>query len=129
MDSLLVSTEVVCSWKTNKFRILLNGEIVKTGFTVCRMYETDIPYGGYTFTVKISGHETDLLLDGIPVDWYSEGNRREQTMILAGALDQENSVPTTTNPGYKGLSENPSVALDTQISVAESYKPTKPLLY
>ena len=116
VDGELVAVEVQCSWRSEKCRVAVNGEVVHFGSLVdYEFFHRQIP-----LVVKLAGHSADLLVDGVPADYFSQTMRTQQESLM-------HSIQTTgSNSIQPGGGGDPS-AYAVFVDGAESVN--KPLLY
>ena len=116
IDGQTVVVEGNCSWRSEKCRVAVNGSVVRYGSLVgLKEYEFDFFHLGIPFVVKIVGHSADLLIDGVPADWYTQIMRTQQESLYHSI---QNSLPSGTLP-FRSVNDY-SVFLDTPSVHSES---------
>jgi hypothetical protein len=119
LDGALVVVEVQCSWRSGKCRVSVDGGVVRYGSLVgLKEYEYEFFHLELPLSVKIAGHAADLLVDGVPADYFTQTMRTQQESLL------QTIRPASTN---LNTDFSPFVEESTSDEVPISAK--KPLLY
>jgi hypothetical protein len=81
IDGQTVGVEATCSWRSEKCRIALNGAITRYG-SLLGLKEYEFFFMNLPLSVKIVGHCADLLVDGVPADWFTQTMRTQQESLF-----------------------------------------------
>lgn len=131
LDGEVATVEVQCSWRSEKCRVSVNDAVVRFGGLegLKEFFHRGVP-----MAVKVVGHSVELLVDGVPADYFNEAVRNQQHQILMNLIQGASPTASPTAGFVKNLNKNYTAFVD-ELSVSEEtttgapVTATKPLLY